>query len=139
MPAVPWSAWFPTPYQVPYFAWTGTPSVVDPQTGNMLETWAAPVLQWVQGWDIITSEILPAMAAEQKFSMYLMVPPNVWPNIRDRFGFPIPTNQMVTPATMFATSGAPATGIFEVIGHDIEGNGFTTWQPGNIVLLKDLE
>ncbi len=135
----PWAAWFPTPYKVPWFKWLGSPDNIDTKTGNMVEIWAEPVDQWVQGWDILTSEILPAMQTEEKFSMFLMTPPDCWPKIRDRFGFPIVSNDMTIPTTLFDETGAVSTGIFEVVGHDIEVNGMTTWQPGNIVLLKDLE
>lgn len=139
MPQVPWQPYFPTPYQVPYFAWMGDPDNTDSRTGNIVEIWAPPVLKWVQGWDILTSEILAASEAEQKFTMFLMVPPDFWPGIRDRFGFPIPPNQMVTPTMMFdPVKKGVLPGIFEVTGHDVESYGMTGWQPGNIVLLKEL-
>jgi hypothetical protein len=136
MPYVPFTPWMATPYQVPWFKWNG--GADDPVTGNTVDSWASPVLQWVQGWDILDSELLPAMETEQKFSMFLMVPPNVWPSIRDRFGFPTPANGMVIPTTLTDSTGRVMPGIFEVTGHDIEVFGFTNWQPGNIVLLKDV-
>lgn len=139
MPYVPWEPWLPTPYTIPWFQWAGTPGVVDPLTGNTVEAWNPPVMQHVQGWDILESEVLPGMEIEEKFTMFLMVPPNVWPNIRDRFGFPIPANGMTFPTSIFGPTGILNPGIFEVVGHDIEVFGFTVWQPGNIVLLKDVD
>jgi hypothetical protein len=139
MPAPVWQAQFPTPYQIPYFKWSGEPDVVDPRTGNQLKTWNAPVPQWVQGWDILTSEELAGFETEQKFSVYLMVGPDFWPGIRDRFGLPTPSNSMTLPIAMFESTGAVQPGIFEVVGHDIEAFGFTNWRPGNIVLLKAVE
>lgn len=139
MPYAPWQAYMATPYQIPYFVWAGDPRNVDPRTGNMVEVWNDPVPQWVQGWDLLTSEVLPGMQAEEKFQVFLMVPPDFWPQIRDRFGLPIPANQMTMPAAMFSTDGAVAPGIFEVVGHDIEAFGFTNWRPGNIILLKLVE
>lgn len=137
-PYGPIPVWFPTPYTIQYFAWTGTPAVKDPNTGNMLETWADPVDQAVQGWDIFDSAKLPGAEREVEFSMYLMVPPFFWPNVRDRFGFPLPANGMLCPTTMLNEDSSPAAGIFEVTGHDIETFGFANWAPGNVILLKEL-
>lgn len=139
MPMPIWQAQFPTPYPIPYFKWSGDPSVVDPRTGNQLETWSNPVTQWVQGWDMLTSETLTAFEVEQKFSVYLMVSPDFWPGIRDRFGLPIPDNSMTLPTTMFQSNGAIQPGVFEVVGHDIEVFGMSGWRPGNIILLKVVE
>ena len=139
MPQPVWQAGFPEPYPIPYFKWSGDPSVVDSRTGNQLETWNDPVPQWVQGWDLMTSEVLPAFEVEEKFSTYLMVGPDFWPDVRDRFGLPVPSNGMTLPTTMFQSSGAIELGIFEVVGHDIEVFGMTNWRPGNIILLKMVE
>jgi hypothetical protein len=138
-PYGPFPIAFPTPYQLPYFAFTGSPEVVDPNTGNALETWATFVAQPVQGWDIFDSAKLPAAEREIEYSMYLMVPPDFWPNIRDRFGVPTVNNELQPPTTMFAADGFTLnTGIFEVTGHDIETYGFANWAPGNVILLKEL-
>jgi hypothetical protein len=139
MPQPVWQAYMPTPYQIPWFAWAGGPNVVDPQTGNQVEVWADPVPKWVQGWDLLTSEVLPGMQTEEKFQMFLEVPPDFWPQIRDRFGLPIPANGMTLPTQMFDDSGAIMPGVVEVVGHDIEAFGFNNWRPGNIVLLKMVE
>ncbi|MGO8767970.1 hypothetical protein [Mycobacterium sp.] len=134
-----WQAPIPTPYQVPHWVWAGSPDNIDTKTGNHVEIWNSPVLQPVQGWDILDSVVLPAMQREEKYSMFLMVPPDFWPNIRDRFGFPIPSNESTFPTTMFQPSGRVSPGVFEVVGFDLESNGMTGFRPGNIVLLRDLE
>lgn len=135
----PWHAPIPTPFTIPYFSYNGVPNTVDPETGNTIKTWANSVLIAVQGWDILTSETLGEHTAEERYEGFLMTPPEFWPTIEDRFGLPIPSNQMIAPTTMFAPDGSPNDGIFEVIGHDIEDMGFTNWHPGNINLLKRVE
>ncbi len=107
-------------------------------TGNMSQVWVDPVPKAVQGWDILTSEVLPAHQVEEKFQMYLMVPPTFWPTIRDRFSIPVPQNGMQAPTEMFDSSGAVSAGIFEVVGHDIENHGFTGWALGNIILCREV-
>ena len=135
----PWQALPPAPFAIPYFAWTGSPDVRDPLTGNTIESWATAVQKHVQGWDMLTSEHLPAMEVEQKFEVFLCVPPHFMPNIRDRFGLPLPSNHMSAPVSMFDETGRVSPGVFEVVGHDMENFSFMLWNPGNIILLKDIE
>jgi hypothetical protein len=137
-PYGPFPVSFPTPYRLPYYVFTGGPGNVDPNTGNAVETWADAVPQPVQGWDIFDSAVLTGAERETKFSMYLMVPPTFWPNIRDRFGVPTVINGLRPPTTMFTPEGNISQGIFEVAGHDIETYGFANWAPGNVILLKEL-
>jgi hypothetical protein len=133
----PWQAAFPEPFTISHFVWTGMPDVVDPNTGNMLETWADPVPFKAQGWDILGEVKLAGMQREILYNMFLMVGPDRWPNVRDRFGFPLPQNQFVIPSTMFTDGDAVQQGIFEVVGYDIEQYGMNNWTPGNIILCKD--
>ena len=137
-PYGPSGSWFPTPYSIPYYAWTGSPSNVNPETGNQYQTWADPVMVDVQGWDIYDSAKLPHAQREIKIDMYLMVPPTFWPGINDRFGIPLAQNGLVAPMTMFSEDGDINVGIFEVTGHDIETFGFANWAPGNVILLAEL-
>lgn len=134
----PWTPPWPTPYQIPWWQFSGDPSV-DDELGNTLANWNPLVQTNVQGWDLLTSEELGEHAAQEKFEVFLMVQPDFWPAIRDRFGLPIPDNGMIMPTSMFATDGSVALGIFEVVGHDIENYGFHRWHPANIILLKRVE
>ncbi len=134
----PYAAPWPTPFSIPWWQYTGDPSVVD-EGGNQIDTWADTDMVDVQGWDMLTSEELAEHAAKEKFEVFLMTQPEFWPGIRDRFGLPIPDNQMILPTTMLKPDGGVAIGVFEVAGHDIESFGFHRWHPANIILLKRVE
>ena len=129
---------FPTPYQIPWFQYQGTAAVTD-ELGNTSETWADYVSKAVVGWDILSSETQGEHMAEERYEAFLITSPDFWPAVRDRFGLPIPSNNMISPSTMFDDKGSPNAGIFEVVGHDVENASFMLWQPGNIILLKRAE
>lgn len=135
----PWQAPIPTPYQIPYYSYDGSPNTTDPETGNTVRTWAPAKMVSVQQWDILSSEELGEHAQAEHYEGFLMTPPEFWPAINDRFGLPIPSNQMVAPTTMFDANGAVNPGIFEVVGHDIEDSNSAAWRPGNITLIKRVE
>lgn len=138
MVITPWQAPFPTPFSIPWFAYTGSDTVTD-ELGNAVKTWAAPVLKDVHGWDILTSEKLGSHATEERFEAFLETQVDFWPGIQDRIGLPLPTNGNTMPTDMFDPDGSLAEGIFDVVGHDIENASFTQWTPGNIILLKRAE
>lgn len=125
------------PFKIPYYAWNSSGTL--DELGNKIPAWNPGVLVDVQGWDILSSEVLGEHVAGEKFEVFLQVPPDFWPQVQDRFGLAIPSNGMVAPATMFDSNGRVNKGIFEVTGHDIETNGFHGWRPGNIILLKLVE
>jgi hypothetical protein len=131
----PFYSLLPNPHPIPYYIFNPESTAKD-RGGNLIPQWNDSVILGVQGWDILTSEYMPVRETEEKYSVFLEVPPAIWPNIRDRFGLPIPDNNMIAPTQMFSAPGIIASGIFEVVGHDIEQENFTNWRMGNIILLK---
>lgn len=123
---------------LPWFAFTGSPTTED-ELGNVKSTWADAVMRSVQGWDLLSSESLPAHLTQEKFEVFLMTPPDFWPGILDRIALPLPSNGFVAPRVMLNPDGSLAEGLFDVVGHDVEDNNFMSWHPGNIILLKRAE
>jgi hypothetical protein len=128
---------FPAPFQIPYFVFDPNPLNVD-AGGNVIPVWNDSVLLAVQGWDILSSVHFSGHQAQERFDAFLETPATqAAPQIRDRFGLPLPSNSMVAPTVMFPQAGLIAPGIFEVVGYDSEAYGFSNWSGGNVVLLKE--
>ena len=108
---------FPTPFVVDYYPYLGGPDHVD-ELGNEIEGWAEePTEIAVQGWQMIAREKLGNSAQGEIADVALSVPPTFLPIIRDRITL-------------------PDDGMYEVVGMDMQSNGFHGWTPGNVVLLK---
>ena len=108
---------FPTPYAVDWFPFTGGPSSVD-ELGNVIESWSATATSVnIQGWQDSVTERLEYNAQAEISDVVLSAPPGWLPAIRDRVAL-------------------PGKGTYEVIGLNLQCNGFHGWEPGNLVLLK---
>jgi hypothetical protein len=136
-PEAPWTAPFPAPFTLPWFAIdpTGTPDELGNREPKWLDAQSVPV----QGWDMLTSEQLAEHETQQVFDAFLMTPPEVWMGIRDRVGLPLPENGFVAPTTILDDNGAVRVGIFDVTGHDMETYGPQQWTPGNVMLVKRVD
>lgn len=106
---------FPAPYTVSHYAYTGAGT---DELGNQVDSWsAAPVKRAAQGFSAIDTEKLGPNAQGEIAEVTLELPPDWLPGIHDRIALP---------------DGV----VYEVVGFDLQGNGFHQWKPGNIVLLK---
>jgi hypothetical protein len=133
----PWQAPIPAPYSLPFFKYDST---AKDELGNDKPEWLAAQMIPVQGWDMMTSEKLAEAAAEEDFDAFLLTPVDTWLALRDRVALPLPENGMTAPTTFYASDGVTLnSGIFVVVGHDIESYGPQFWTPGNVTLLKLVE
>lgn len=133
----PWQNTLPTPYGVPFWKYNPSPAFGQDELGNNSGTFDDVVLQPVQGWDSHTTEA-PGDVTSERFDVMLRAPTDFWPKINDRIGLPIPDNDMVLPGTMFNPDGSVSIGVFEVVGHIMEGDAFHRWRLTNLILLKRL-
>lgn len=134
--AAPWMNPLPTPYTVHYWKYNGDPNVKD-EIGNVQGTFEDMAPLDVQGWDSNTKEA-PGDVTSEEFDIILRTATDFWPSIADRMGLPIPDNGMTPPGTMFDDDGKLSVGVFEVVGHIMEGEGFHRWKLTNMTLLKRL-
>lgn len=126
---------FPTPHTVAWWPWAGMQTITD-EAGNTVHKWGNPQMVGVQGWDIYSSEVLTEHFDGEQYQVFLMTPPEFWPDIKDRFGLPGPNTGNTVPTSMINLDGSLAPGVYEVVGHDVENASMSGWQPGNIILLK---
>lgn len=133
----PWIPPLPTPYIAIYWKFNGARSFGVDEIGNINGTFEDPVNLPVQGWDSETHEATGDVTSED-FDIMLRTATDFWPGIRDRIGLPIPDNGMSAPGTMFEPDGSLSVGVFEVIGHVMEGEGFHRWKLSNLTKLKRL-
>ena len=105
---------FPTPYTVDHYPWSSDET---DELGNAVDGWTDdPTPVPVYSFSVGTTETLAESAAGETYDATVCAPPAWIPGIRDRVGLP--------------------DGVYEVVAHRLQCNGFHGWQPGNVILLR---